>query len=159
MWVLCIRRSALSFLPGANSLEQATFLLKSYMTVNAGPCRLLGCFILSGLNQQDNLRSFNNIPVLLLVKSIMALTKLTKALLARGRFFWRISNCAYSSHILANVNWKKKNKVLFRLESQYIILYTLLKKISILSIQDMTATAGNLIDLSVFLLKGLGFII
>lgn len=37
------------------------------MTVNAGPCRVLGCFILTGLNQQfkkDNLRSFNAIPVL-----------------------------------------------------------------------------------------------
>lgn len=60
-------------LPEANSSEQATFLFKSYMTVNAGPCRLLGCFILSGLNQQfkkDNLRSFNAVPLLLLVSEV-----------------------------------------------------------------------------------------
>lgn len=73
MWVLCIQRCALSFQPGADSSEQATFLFKSYLTVNAGPCRLLGCFILSGLNQQfrkDNLGSFNAIPVLLLVSEV-----------------------------------------------------------------------------------------
>lgn len=33
-----------SFLPVANSSYQATLLFKSYMTVNTGPCRLLGCF-------------------------------------------------------------------------------------------------------------------
>lgn len=74
MWVLCIQSSTLSFLPGANSSELATFLFKSYMIVNAGPYRLLGCFILSGLNllfKKDNLRSFNAcVPVLLLVSEV-----------------------------------------------------------------------------------------
>lgn len=82
----------MSFLPGANSSEQATFHFKSYMTVNAGPCRLLGCFILSGLNQQfgkDNLRSFNATPVLLLVKvkSIIALTKAYQSPSGKGEVF------------------------------------------------------------------------